>query len=169
MSTVPDSNHGEAIRPVPGLRRRALPRAPKLAPGRPVRAFRSEVLALYQPPLRSQATCRAMARVLAAVAELLGPAGTTFDLTPVLVASFITTRPAESPNTTFTAVARLRSSEPGDALGYGGSRRSASVGSGSASRPPANDHTTPRRNRPGPGGRPGRRGTQDGLGTVACS
>ena len=69
--------------------------------------FTAELLALYEPPLRSKATAVKMARVLNMAAE--AGAETTADLTPALVARFVAARPAsESPNTTHTLLGYLR-------------------------------------------------------------
>ena len=72
-------------------------------------AFRDELIALYQPPLRAKATMVKMRQTLDIVAELIGPAGTTAELTPTLVARYIASRPPrESPNTTVGMLRTLR-------------------------------------------------------------
>jgi integrase len=71
--------------------------------------FTRELLALYQPPLRAKATLCGMRQMMAIVAELLGPGGTTADLTPSLIARFIVSRPTgESAFTTKMMLGKLR-------------------------------------------------------------
>jgi hypothetical protein len=55
------------------------------APCRPIAwtTFRSEVEALYRPPLRAKATFVKMVQVLNPVGELIGPDATTEALTPM--------------------------------------------------------------------------------------
>jgi integrase len=75
----------------------------------PFAAFQAELTEIYRPPMRAQATFGKMVQVLRAVADLLGPAGTTADLTPTLVARFISTRPAtQGANTTISHLSYLR-------------------------------------------------------------
>jgi len=73
----------------------------------PFDRFAAELLRLYDPPHRAPATRRQVKKVLALVAEL--GAQTTADLTPVLVARFIETRPpGQSPRTLQTLLRVLR-------------------------------------------------------------
>jgi integrase len=59
----------------------------------PFDAFRVELLALYEPPLRAKSTRRGIRHMLDVAAEVLGPGATTADLTPAFVARLIATRP----------------------------------------------------------------------------
>ena len=71
--------------------------------------FRAELLALYEPPLRAKKTRAKMRHALDIVAGLLGPDGTTADLTPALIARFIAGRPdGESPHTTHSLLSNIR-------------------------------------------------------------
>lgn len=75
----------------------------------PFARFMEEVLEGYRPPMRAKATFIKMRQVLAIVAELLGPDGTTDQLTMQLVARFIASRPpAESNNSTLSLLSSLR-------------------------------------------------------------
>lgn len=75
----------------------------------PFARFMSEVLELYQPPLRAKNTFIRMRQVLRLTAELLGLDATTLDLTPALIARFVGSRPpGESPNTTIGLLSALR-------------------------------------------------------------
>jgi integrase len=58
----------------------------------PWAAFKTELLALYQPPMVSKPTKTKLTQVLREL-EAIGTLETTADLTPVLVASFIRSRP----------------------------------------------------------------------------
>jgi len=73
----------------------------------PFDRFATELLRLYDPPHRAPATRRQVKKVLALVAEL--GAESTADLTPVLCARFIETRPpGQSPRTLQTLLRVLR-------------------------------------------------------------
>lgn len=75
----------------------------------PFDQFRTEVLALYQPPLRAVATKRRMRTILDAVGAVLGDGATTADLTPELITRLIASRPpGESPYTTNAYLGGLR-------------------------------------------------------------
>jgi integrase len=81
---------------------------PKPAPI-PFADFVAELLTLYEPPLRSARTRDRMRHVLRVVAELLGPDGTTAQITPQFVARFIANRPeSETSVTTHSLLAYLR-------------------------------------------------------------
>src|SRR5271157_3617842 len=73
----------------------------------PFPEFRDEVLRLYDPPHRATATRRQIRYVLEQVAAL--QVKTTADLTPVLVARFVESRPpGQSPRTLQTLLRVLR-------------------------------------------------------------
>jgi integrase len=75
----------------------------------PFADFAAELMRLYEPPLRALKTRDKMRFLLRIVADLVGPEGSTTDLTPELVAFFIRERPAgESSITTHTLVSYLR-------------------------------------------------------------
>ena len=67
----------------------------------PFDAFRAELLALYEPPLRARKTYVKLRLTLDRVAELLGPGATTAGLTPAFIARLVASRPPrESTHTT---------------------------------------------------------------------
>jgi integrase len=72
---------------------------PKPAPIR-FADFATELLTLYEPPLRSIRTRDKMRFVIRIIAELLGPEGSTADINPRLVARFIAGRPASEVSVT---------------------------------------------------------------------
>lgn len=75
----------------------------------PFDRFRDELMALYEPPLRSIKTRDRMRFVIRVVAELVGPGATTAALTPELVGRFIKGRPEkEAPITTHSLLSYLR-------------------------------------------------------------
>jgi integrase len=85
----------------------------------PFARFRAEVLSLYEPPLRAQATYRRMRQMFDIVSALMPPDATTEDLTPPLVAKLVASRPpGQSPYTTHAIVSSLRV-----ACGYAASRQ----------------------------------------------
>lgn len=86
----------------------------------PYGQFMAEVLDLYRPPLRAKATYCKIRQALEIVANLIGPKGTTADLTPALIGRFVASRPASSSaNTTIGLLSALRAAcTYGVNLGY---------------------------------------------------
>lgn len=75
----------------------------------PFDQFRTELLKLYLPPMRAQATYRGMRRSLDVFAEVLGPGATTAHLTPDFIARLIASRPPElSPYTIKALLVNLK-------------------------------------------------------------